>query len=160
MSTPGPDRRAAIAACGAFALQTAMRGGALAQSRPGVRRHQGRRRALARQRRRPDRDLGRAGAAAPARSSLVRPPDAEGRDAHGARRLSHSRAEQGQPGLGQHQRHRDGRRRYAASTGDIAILGLGDRSGDDRAIESCPCVGRRAGAGVLDRARSVIRLVG
>jgi hypothetical protein len=36
MSTPGPDRRAAIAACGAFALQTAMRGGALAQSRPGV----------------------------------------------------------------------------------------------------------------------------
>ena len=36
MSTPGPDRRAAIAACGAFALQTAMRGGALAQSRPAV----------------------------------------------------------------------------------------------------------------------------
>ena len=36
MSTPGWDRRAAIAACGAFALVTAMRGGALAQSGPGV----------------------------------------------------------------------------------------------------------------------------
>jgi hypothetical protein len=36
MSTPQWDRRAAIAACGAFALQTAMRGGALAQPSPGV----------------------------------------------------------------------------------------------------------------------------
>ena len=36
MSTPQWNRRAAIAACGAFALQTAMRGGALAQSRVGV----------------------------------------------------------------------------------------------------------------------------
>ena len=71
--------------------------------------------------------------------------------------LSHSRAEQGQPGLGQHQRRRDGRGRCAASAGDIEILGLGDRSGDDRAIQSCPCFGRRAGAGVLDRARSLIR---
>jgi hypothetical protein len=36
MSTSGWNRRAAIAACGAFAVQTAMRGGALAQSRLGV----------------------------------------------------------------------------------------------------------------------------
>ncbi len=36
MSTSGSNRRAAIAACGAFGLQTAMRGGALAQSRLGV----------------------------------------------------------------------------------------------------------------------------
>ena len=36
MSTSGWDRRAAIAACGAFALQTAMRGGARAESRLGV----------------------------------------------------------------------------------------------------------------------------
>ena len=36
MSTPEWNRRAAIAASGAFALQTAMRGGALAQSRPAI----------------------------------------------------------------------------------------------------------------------------
>jgi hypothetical protein len=36
MFTPQCDRRAAIAACGAFALVTAMRGAALAQSRLGV----------------------------------------------------------------------------------------------------------------------------
>ena len=36
MSIPRWDRRAAIAACGAFAIQTAMRGGALAQPSPGV----------------------------------------------------------------------------------------------------------------------------
>ncbi|MBV8795008.1 MAG: hypothetical protein JO136_08720 [Hyphomicrobiales bacterium] len=36
MSAPQWNRRALIAACGAFALQTAMRGGALAQSRLGV----------------------------------------------------------------------------------------------------------------------------
>ena len=36
MSTSGPDRRAAIAACGAFALQRRCGAGALAQSRPAV----------------------------------------------------------------------------------------------------------------------------
>ena len=36
MSTPQWDRRAALAACGAFALQTAMRGEARAQARPAV----------------------------------------------------------------------------------------------------------------------------
>jgi hypothetical protein len=36
MCTSGWDRRAAIVACGAFALVTVMRGGALAQSRLGV----------------------------------------------------------------------------------------------------------------------------
>jgi hypothetical protein len=36
MSTPGWDRRAAIAACGGLALVTVMWGRALAQSRPGV----------------------------------------------------------------------------------------------------------------------------
>jgi hypothetical protein len=36
MSTPQWNRRAAVAACGAFALQTAMQGGARAQSRPGI----------------------------------------------------------------------------------------------------------------------------
>lgn len=71
---------------------------------PRGRRHQDRRRALARQRRRPDGGLGRARAAALARSSVVRPPDAEGRGAHGAGRLSQSRAEQGRLGLGQHWR--------------------------------------------------------
>ncbi len=161
MSAPEWDRRAAIAACGALALVTMMRGGgALAQSRPAVG-------AI-----RVDVAPLRASAGDPtatwveqelprqlaqALSGRLTP---KGATLNRADRLAHDRAEQGQPGLGQHQRRRDGRGCRAARAGDIAILGFGDRCGDDRAIQSCPCFGGDADAGVLDCARSLIRPAG
>jgi hypothetical protein len=98
MSTPDWNRRAAIAACGALALVAAMAGKtALAQSGLAV-------------------DVAplRANAGDPTATwveqelprqlaeALSRSPDAERRHAGRAGRLSHSRAEQGRPGLGQH----------------------------------------------------------
>jgi len=154
-------RRAAIVACGAFALVTAMPvGTALAQS------------SLAVGAIRVDVAPLRAAAGDPTASwveqelprqlaqALSGRPDAEGANAHRAGRFSHTRAEQGQPGLGQHQRRRDARWRRAASAGDVEILGFGDRCGDDRAIQSRSCFGGSAGAGVLDCARPLIRPVG
>jgi hypothetical protein len=41
----------------------------------------------------------------------------------------------------------------------VEILGFGDRCGNDRAIQSCPCFGGGAGARVLDCSRSLIRPV-
>ena len=153
-------RRAVIAGCCAFALLTAMVGGAAAQSRPAVG-------AI-----RVDVAPLRANAGDPtaawvgeelprrARSGAVWPCGAEGRDAHRADRRPHAWAEQGRPRLGQHQRSRDGRGRRAASAGDVEILGVGDRSRDNRAIQSPPCFGGRAGAGVLDRARFLTQASG
>ena len=61
----------------------------------------------------------------------------------------HSGANQGQLGLGQHQRRRDDWGRTVARAGDRKISGFGDRPGEVRGIQSPTCDATRASAHVL-----------
>ena len=111
MSTTPWNRRAAIAGCGAVALLTMMRGGALAQS------------SLAVGAIRVDVAPLRASAGDPTASWVEQELPRQLAQALSGRLTpkgatlivridsAYDRAEQGQPGLGQHQRRRDDRRR-------------------------------------------------
>ena len=144
MSTRDSIRRAAFALLAAVACQNA-----LAQSGLRVRNIRSRCGAFAGKRRRADRLVGAAGAPGATCPSPGGPHDGAGRRPGRADRLSHSGADQGQLGPGQHQRRCDDREFAMAGAGDDKISGFGDRPDAGRAIQSPTCGPTRASAYVL-----------
>ena len=151
MHTLGLIRRVAIAA--AFLRlrrRVSKRSCAVGPSDP---QFSGRCRAFARKRRRPDSLVGAARTTGSACPSPGGPHDGARRHAHRADRLCHPGGNQGQFGLGQHQRRRDDRGRTVAPAGERKISGFGDRPGEVRGIQSPACDPTRASARVLARQR-------